>query len=492
MVLSDTEKILYFGSNEVLLKKVPGKFINFQVDQYQIGNKIIKNQTNCKLIVPEIPARDIEIKHKEINNNSESCSNCKSNKFDVLSLNNNQIFQNNASTLENYIQLFEVPLMKNSQGLIKAFQSGIRSAVLLDNEIFYRLKGCGNNYEGFIHRELSNQDQTFEIRGCSFDFTSLRELWYSNLIMEKLLEERSWICGNKPLGYFSYKIESNDKINPCCGIFQTFGDRRLGDHVLLGIEMLLPMLVEDFNAQDVFTSQRFIDNEVVSTDMVVICEGEFGGIVNLSQSDSLKESYTKLRKKFTSTLIPKDYIENLIDEIEKGIKWIHNHPKGPKSLLSYIYYSLGHQISIIYHCLEKNDINWGTYSDALANMHCNAHPNNFIILPPKFSKNHQWIAPVDFDMSFERSTFIHSSEQFDQLRLTEISGLRIALSGMNLNSGAKGLNLESTYRSLLIALRDTLISGFESKNEFKLYEELEPAVHAIFQLALSLTSQDVC
>lgn len=72
--------------------------------------------------------------------------------------------------------------------------------------------------------------------------------------------------------------------------------------------------------------------------------------------------------------------------------------------------------------MRENDISWGTYVDSLAT-HCNAHPNNFVILPEvsdpfinslqyqvhefhvQGESTSHFLAPMDFDMAFTRKTF---------------------------------------------------------------------------------------
>lgn len=52
----------------------------------------------------------------------------------------------------------------------------------------------------------------------------------------------------------------------------------------------------------------------------------------------------------------------------------------------------------------KNKLNWGYYSDHDTAFHCNAHPNNFVILP---QGGNNLIAPLDFDMAFFEEEFIN-------------------------------------------------------------------------------------
>src|SRR5690606_24033646 len=93
-----------------------------------------------------------------------------------------------------------------------------------------------------------------EIRGCSFEFLARRELYYTYHIEQLVRRELGWTVANRGVGYWIYDLKSipesicrDEKylsVKRCCSIFQTIGDRRLNDHLLLGIEMLLPYLID--------------------------------------------------------------------------------------------------------------------------------------------------------------------------------------------------------------------------------------------------------
>jgi hypothetical protein len=73
-------------------------------------------------------------------------------------------------------------------------------------DIYYRFKGCGNNYDGFPIRRVINGEkyekiEKFEIRGCMFEHTTLRELFYTKKI-QKILKEENILCCNKPVGWY--------------------------------------------------------------------------------------------------------------------------------------------------------------------------------------------------------------------------------------------------------------------------------------------------
>lgn len=61
--------------------------------------------------------------------------------------------------------LLSEPLLKSSNGQIVGYQSGVRSALIKVGSNWYRLKGCGNNYDGFPLKEVEGQKDALQIRG---------------------------------------------------------------------------------------------------------------------------------------------------------------------------------------------------------------------------------------------------------------------------------------------------------------------------------------
>jgi hypothetical protein len=162
------------------------------------------------------------------------------------------------NTLEN-IKNFEELKDKNK---IECFLSGKRSAIIFtenknnnnnNSQISIRLKGCGNNFEGF---PLEGEKNHKEIRGCQFKNTCLREQLISKKINE-ILQKKNFFCGNYPIGFYIYDSNFNQKLNEekgislkneanliekYCGIFYTIGEKRLGSNFFKGFNYLLEKL----------------------------------------------------------------------------------------------------------------------------------------------------------------------------------------------------------------------------------------------------------
>ena len=82
--------------------------------------------------------------------------------------------------------------------------SGKRSAILQIGEDLYRLKGCGNLDQGFPLEPMPLPEDSFEIRGCQFETTVFRELYFYAKI-NKILEQNGLAGGNFPIGAWKYE-----------------------------------------------------------------------------------------------------------------------------------------------------------------------------------------------------------------------------------------------------------------------------------------------
>ena len=158
--------------------------------------------------------------------------------------------------------LFKYPLIKfnlKMNKLSKEFEkvnkfigitSGKRSGIIKSKTgEFLRLKGCGNYKSGFtlLKYEKDLSFKKIEIRGCQFENTAFRELYYSYKVNE-ILKKYNMYCANIPLGYYKYDkdikfveeslnnknkiINEAPEIDKYCSIYKTLGDRRLGTNLL--------------------------------------------------------------------------------------------------------------------------------------------------------------------------------------------------------------------------------------------------------------------
>merc|ERR1711970_740611 len=129
---------------------------------------------------------------------------------------------------------------------VKAFASGVRSCTLKIGDEWYRLKGSGNNDEGFIVKcklqKVGQSDEmkfTRQIRGSAWRHTSLREN-YIAAHLGNTTEPKGILPANSAMGMYVYDApnqpfgpdtEEHESMVPACIVQRTLGDRRLGTHV---------------------------------------------------------------------------------------------------------------------------------------------------------------------------------------------------------------------------------------------------------------------
>jgi hypothetical protein len=263
--------------------------------------------------------------------------------------------------------------------------------------------------------------------------------------------------------------------------------------------MLLPTIVKNITREELlslFPATRVQDGSFSETWVSVLTE-DYENKLNLMQHIGLiKETGEDIGA------VPEGVPEQFKSSWEHSSKIIKEHLplSGGMSLLAQIYWRLGYEAGWNQQLMINNNISWATYEDLLG-FHCNAHPNNFVLLPPTEtpSSKDPFLAPLDFDMAFNISDLDQSfPTKKDDWMNVEKNSLVLALAGdESLNTGAMGFaELDATYAMLKWALRDTLVCGFSSglKNEADTHPLTEGhllATRALLELALIMTSRKI-
>lgn len=225
-------------------------------------------------------------------------------------------------------------------------------------------------------------------------------------------------------------------IKRCCALFRTFGNKRLSDHVLFGLESLLPSLCARVDMEKIkakWPAARFLGDKELPPTFGAALE-ETVPLINLAG-----EVIEEVVPEFPANMDAK------FREQWLSAKKILDTYKGTKGcMLAEMYSRLGWECGQILRTLHDKDILWGTYVDDMG-VHCNAHSNNFVIVAPEFqtaltadakSEKVTLLAPLDFDMAFDRETFVFESSKFDEWKVLEHNGLRMALAGdPNISTG---------------------------------------------------------
>jgi hypothetical protein len=175
-------------------------------------------------------------------------------------------------------------------------------------------------------------------------------------------------------------------------------------------------------------------------------------------------------------------------------------------LLSLLFRRVGHECGQFKRHLDENRISWGYFIDHnLFEPHCNAHPNNFIVLD--LERHLNLLAPLDFDMTYDFDTFVNivpesekygqagDLEMFDNWAGLEKFELEKALGGMEnmANFAYGGQEVKGLERLVEIGLRDTCVRAYREaydKIEVRAWEEWEKCridVNKLVQMALIVT-----
>jgi len=419
-------------------------------------------------------------------------------------------------------------------GVVKAVASGVRSCVVKTERGWFRLKGSGNNDEGFIVKETKlggaanaeAEDTTRQIRGCAWLHTAIRENHIA-ATLAAALEVEGVTGANGAQGAFVYGPPNQpfgpDVSVPACVVTSTVGDRRLGTHVLAGIELLLPLLL-DVDAMDEAVlrdalpearralpglSDPVVATATLMTDHMLAFEFASSGILppgsrgldfNVPRDATVMADGSKValpHNRLEVGTYPQQWTAD--GPTEMAARWRplwdacvteYNDALevvGDRSVLGYLFSRLGRDCGRVLKGLHSARISWGTYQDELcidpSQWHCNAHANNVVVLPPD-SGSDSYLAYLDLDMAFDDKTFVSlygkgspkgtvgtSAADHDHLLLREHVNFMEVLAGSDTTSGVPMVakTLVEKYPDVLkIAkslLYDGLILGYKAMYE---------------------------
>jgi hypothetical protein len=167
--------------------------------------------------------------------------------------------------------------------------------------------------------------------------------------------------------------------------------------------------------------------------------------------------------------------------------------------LGYIFARLGCETGLILRAIHDAHISWGTYADLLG-FHCNSHPNNLVIVPPRSQRApaDQWLAPLDFDMAYQEAQMCRGGKQtFVDVVALERNTMALSIAGdeeLNTGAASKAVYLTGSLPTLQWVLRDTMVRHFMAAYERGVRvidKSLEPQSRAVLGLALIFTSSSI-
>mmetsp|Transcript_14522 Transcript_14522/g.19071 ORF Transcript_14522/g.19071 Transcript_14522/m.19071 type:complete len:541 (-) Transcript_14522:1239-2861(-) len=452
---------------------------------------------------------------------------------------------NNLSNDRKSTQILLKPFLKCNQkesrslsGSLVAVASGKRSAIMFAKEKSFRLKGCGNLDQGFLLEEKGDHGE-LSLRGCMFEQTVQRELYMTQRVGRAIVDTgiRHIQCANTSLGLSQYtdkeclgfEIQYPGLPTPYCGIFETVGDRRLGDHLLAGIEAMLPLLYADSHHQ---VSEAWVKQATARIEKIrgnlwdTATRAECGMEAFDLTLIGFREQPISLKDFSCLSLgIPKEYRnlwESTYEELCDVLTKLSETMECPNVVL-WLARAIGEECGLVCHAMKRHGISWGTYPDATG-IHCNSHANNMVVRACR-QQGDSFLCPLDFDMAYHISEFLPTIVQsqrqkvfpskFEDIVSWEQSmGMRTSLAGSDFTStGVTNIDSNSYYKNegeneikqkflsiFSIAFRDTMVRAFDDTlrdgvvhiNRKEYESSVAVAADLIIKLALICTCTKVC
>eukprot|EP00658_Telonema_sp_P-2_P021113 TRINITY_DN1838_c0_g2_i1.p1 TRINITY_DN1838_c0_g2~~TRINITY_DN1838_c0_g2_i1.p1 ORF type:complete len:574 (-),score=138.39 TRINITY_DN1838_c0_g2_i1:231-1952(-) len=435
---------LYYGSIPVHLTPVPGKTVPYQHADWEplTGEEAVSLVVSradpvgpeSDIVVPAIPALDYALKA-----GAEA-----------------------EGALEDWPEYMRTPLLKVPEpveGEPLAFASGVRSNTFKLGDKWYRLKGSGNNDEGFIIKEETfkrdgGDQYTRTIRGSAWMHTAIRE----NAMTARLaaaMEPLGILGGNISMGAYEYgppnqPFGPEDSV-PACIVEGTRGDRRLGTHVFAGLEILMDRLldteavgVEELakkfpevrrheNPREgecpVVSTAAFMSDHMLGVEYAAcgVMEPGTNGLswnVPRDKSTILDGTTLELPLRWVD---PQDFPKQWTNQGSRDMspEWkqlwsttveeynalagLPEGEGGTGSALVYLYNRIGNDCGRIIRAMHDDRVSWGTYQDTLCfdgQWHCNAHANNVMILDEQSAPPDMFLGYLDLDMAFDDQSFV--------------------------------------------------------------------------------------
>jgi hypothetical protein len=399
--------------------------------------------------------------------------------------------------------------------------SGVRSAIALVEGHAYRVKGCGNGLASGFEVEVKGDLGERSLRGCCFANTAAQEL-YMTAVVEAALAGTGLRCANRAVAVYRYlpgadlvlaadapEHPAASRVAPFACVFETVGDRRLGDHLLRGLEELLAGLFAHHDeaalqaAEAQLRRARHAGATTTSTaeplwDTATLCE------CGMSAADMRGAALWETTRALAllRPAAPQQDAEELgalwddaVAELEHLLQALR---PARRAVVLALAHELGRECGVVAKALADAGVSWGTYPDA-AGVHSNAHANNFVLCGP-FGPDGRacagatsgrrgdmadvaaglacepLLAPADFDMAFCREGFLAATVAAQRnaaafpdtwpglVQFEQQLGLRTSLAGSDFTStGVANAAVAAMPRSstLVCCMRDTLVAGFD-------------------------------
>lgn len=301
-------------------------------------------------------------------------------------------------------------------GAVKGIASGMRSAIVKEDENWIRLKGA---FPGSLSEEAAK-----------------REIRMTRDIVN-IFQEHEYFIANNPLQVFQHNSSG------WCAVFETLGDRRLDCHVLRGVEEYVGIVLDSH-----------CTTEGVLKKLGPLKERRIEGENRLSPTwYALMDDQPFIPS--PSNLVDLDHTK--APELPAAYKNIWESSLHFRPTFDHIlrfYERIGTESGFFLRELHNAGISWGFTRDSKG-FHCNAHANNFVLL--RYPIGVQLVAPLDFDLSK------HEDEMTIDFKTWESKCLMMTLAGDSfISTGVRCIkeDVSPLHEIITTVLRDRLLGAF--------------------------------
>ena len=260
-----------------------------------------------------------------------------------------------------------------------------------------------------------------------------------------------------------------DQITKYCGIFKTLGDRRLQTNLFQGLHRLigyairhnaatctsaenLSQLTEMFSSKGRFNEKNelmqtpklkihrshapgqlhkdYITQNRIYTDEENARLNDFSSIFLAQQSAGQQVVFHKLAESLQSLELPNlkqnmtGEEQQLLAENLQVLKQSTDSDTLAKAI-PLIFSRCGAEAGKTKRLLDEHEISWGYFTDHNPfEPHCNAHPNNLVVLDPTKNQHANLLGVLDLDLAYGFKAFINTIEP-DPEMFTDADNLQI-------------------------------------------------------------------
>jgi len=138
----------------------------------------------------------------------------------------------------------------------------------------------------------------------------------------------------------------------------------------------------------------------------VLCDLIDEKVLEMDVFRKLDTAFNQLSLETLRKFIGENEAEQVSEEEWNTLK---TSPHSIVKAIALIFARCGAECGKVKRVLDENEISWGYFTDHNPfEPHCNAHPNNLIVIDPTRNKFANILAVLDFDLAFDSESFVNT------------------------------------------------------------------------------------